>query len=85
MSPVPDRDLIDAIGDLLREYVRLQTEALEKALREYGEVQFDVLREMLVKQHRVQGDLVDRLLGRMEALFRAPGEPPDAGQQRLDS
>jgi len=29
--------------------------------------------------------MVDRLLERLEALFRAPASEPESGQQRLDS
>jgi hypothetical protein len=82
-SPVVDRDLVDTIGSLLREYVRMQNEVLSAMLHEHRKAQLDVLERALGEHLRAQGDMVDRLLGKLEALFRAPSSEPEA--RRLDS
>jgi hypothetical protein len=80
---VIDRDFIEAIGELLREYVRMQNEVLSDMLHEHKAAQLDVLERALGEHLRAQGDMVDRLLGKLEALFRAPSSEPEA--RRLDS
>jgi hypothetical protein len=82
---VIDRELIEAIGELLREHVRIQNRLLSEVLREYKTAQFDVLELALSKHLKTQSDMVDRLLSKLEALFRAPSSSePEAGR-RLDS
>jgi hypothetical protein len=93
---VIDRELIEAIGALLREHTRAQNKVLLEVLRELKTAQFEALRELKTAQFealeealgahlKAEGDLVDRLLARLEALFRAPSGEPESGQQRLDS
>jgi hypothetical protein len=84
MSPVIDHDLIEAVGKLLREHTKIQNELLVEILREYKKAQFSALEEALTAHLKAQDEMVDRLLERLGALFRAPGEP-EAGQRRLDS
>jgi hypothetical protein len=84
MSPVIDREFIEAIGELLREYVRMQTDLLSDMLHEHKLAQLDVLERALARHLQAQHGLVDRLLGKLEALFRAPASEPEAGR-RLDS
>jgi hypothetical protein len=48
------------------------------------EQQFSALEEALTAHLRAQSDSLDRLLARLEALFRAPSSEPEAGR-RLDS
>ena len=67
---------------LLREYAQIQNRLLAEMLHEYRKVQFSALEEALTAHLRAQGDALDRLLGRLEALFRGPGEPE---ARRLDS
>jgi hypothetical protein len=81
---VIDREFIEAVSELLREYVRMQDELLSAMLHEYKLAQLDVLERALGKHLQTQSDMVDRLLVRLEALFRAPSSEPDAGR-RLDS
>jgi hypothetical protein len=85
VSPVIDRDFIEAIGALLREHTRAQNKVLFEVLREFKTAQFEALEEALGAHLKAEGDLVDRLLARLEALFRAPASEPESGQQRLDS
>jgi hypothetical protein len=85
MSPVIDREFIEAVSALLREYVRMQNDLLSVMLHEYKAVQLDALEQALTGHLRSQTDMVDRLLGKLEALFRAPSSSePEAGR-RLDS
>jgi hypothetical protein len=82
---VIDRELIEAVGSLLREHVRMQNRLLSEVLREYKTAQFEALGEALGAHLKAQSDMVDRLLERLEALFRAPSSSePEAGR-RLDS
>jgi hypothetical protein len=86
MSLVIDREFIETVGELLREYVRMQNVLLSEMLHEHKAAQLDVLERALGAHLKAQGDMVDRLLGKMEALFRAPAsEPETTGRQRLDS
>jgi hypothetical protein len=82
---IDNRELVDAIGDLLREYVRKHTELLAKMLHEHKVAQHDVLEQALSKHLEAQHAMIDRLLGKMEALFRPPASKPEAGGRRLDS
>jgi hypothetical protein len=84
MSPVIDREFIEEIGTLLRAHVQAQNKVLFEVLREYKTAQFSALEEALGAHLKAQSDMVDRLLGRLEALFRAPSGEPEAGR-RLDS
>jgi hypothetical protein len=81
---VIDRDHIEAIGELLREHVRMQNRLLSEVLREYKKAQFEALESALGAHLKAQNDMVDRLLDKLEAVFRAPSGEPEAGR-RLDS
>jgi hypothetical protein len=85
MSPVIDNEFIEMLGKLLREHVRMQNDALSEMLHEYKSEQLDVLERALCAHLKVQSDMVDRLLGRLESLFRNPASEPETGRQRLDS
>jgi hypothetical protein len=80
---VIDRELIEMISTLLREHVQIQNEALFEMLREYRKAQFEVLEQALGAHLQKQGDLVDRLLERLEALFRTPSSSEP--ERRLDN
>ena len=54
------------------------------SLREYRKAQFEALEEALGAHLQAQNAMVDRLLAKLEALFRAPSGEPEAGR-RLDS
>ena len=75
-------DHIEAIGDLLREHVRVQHRLLVEVLREYKKAQFEVLESALSAHLKAQNDMVERLLDKLEAVFRAPVNEPE---RRLDS
>ena len=79
-----DRDHIEAIGALLRDYAQRQNEALFKMLSEYRKAQFEALEGALGAHLKAQNDMIDRLLGKLEAVFRGPSSEPEAGR-RLDS
>jgi hypothetical protein len=82
---VIDHDFVEEIGKLLREHVRIQNRLLSEVLREYKKAQFEVLEAALSAHLKAQCDMTDRLLSRLEALFRAPSSSePEAGR-RLDS
>jgi len=51
-------------------------------LREYRKAQFEVLEQALGAHLQKQGDMVDRLLDKLEMLFRAPASEPE---RRLDN
>ena len=82
MSSVIDRELIEIIGTLLREHVQIQNEALFEMLREYRKAQFEVLEQALGAHLQKQCVMVDRLLDKLEMLFRAPASEPE---RRLDN
>jgi hypothetical protein len=82
---VIDREFIEAVASLLREYVRMQNELLSAMLHEHKLAQLDVIERALGAHLKAQDDMVSRLLERMEALFRPPASEPETGQQRLDS
>jgi hypothetical protein len=76
-------DHIEAIGDLLREYARVQHRLLVEVLRAYKKAQFEALEEALSAHLKAQSDMVERLLDKLEAVFRAPSSAPET--RRLDS
>jgi hypothetical protein len=80
-----DREFIEMLGELLREHGRAQNRLLSEALREYRKVQFSTLEDALGAHLRAQNEMIDRLLGKLEAVFRGPSGAPEAGGRRLDS
>jgi hypothetical protein len=81
---VIDPETIDVLCKSLRDYMRAQDELLIEALNKLKAAQFEALEEALGAHLKAQNALVDRLLARLEGLFRTPSSEPEAGR-RLDS
>jgi hypothetical protein len=83
MNPVIDPDLLAKIAELLREHAKIQNRLLVEVLQEYKRAQFEALEAALEAHLKAQHSMTEELLERLEALFRAPGEPKT--ERRLDS
>jgi hypothetical protein len=75
-------DHVEAMRVLLREYAQIQNRLLVEMLREYRKAQFSALEEALTAHLKAQNDTLDRILARLEGVFRAPSSEPE---RRLDS
>jgi hypothetical protein len=77
-----DREFVEMLGELLREHGRAQNRLLSEVLREYKKAQSSALEDALGAHLQKQNEMVDRLLGKLEAVFRGPVSEPE---RRLDS